>query len=231
MVMGLDEVYLATAIRELQALRASQLPAIRRAGDLLADTWRGTGCLFVARTNHTLHTELVGRAGGPVRMQVLDDGGASYDEEVRSLPDVRPGDLILVHSNCGNVRKTASIVALARGAGVHTVALTQVDYERGVPETADRAGLQLLHQAADVTVDLGGVLGDAALDVPGSPVPICPTSGVTGVAAAWAIIARACRVLAAEGAPPPMLRSVQLPGAVEDNAGARAAWQTARAER
>lgn len=222
------EGYLTEAVAELEALKA-QRPAIRRAGRLLAEVWRGSGCLFIAPTGHSLHTELTGRAGGPVQAQALDLRGARYYEEVRSLGSVRPGDMILIHSNCGNTPQIRSVVTLAHAMGVPVVALTQVAYERHVAMQPG-AGV-MLHETADITVDLGGVVGDAALELPGVPVPVCPTSGVAGAAAAWAIVAAACELLSAEGRAPAMLRSVQLPDAIAFNAEATAAWRARRGDR
>lgn len=223
---SLSEDYLATVTGEVAALRA-QLPAIRKAGRLLANSWRGSGCLFVTKTNHTMYTELVGRAGGPVAVRVLDDGGARYDEELSALPDVRRGDVILVYSNRGNNNKTGSIIALARALGAHVIALTQVGYERyaaPLPGSAKRG-------TADAVIDIGGVIGDAALALPASGVRICPTSGVTGVATAWAIVAAACEFLAEEGREPVMLRSIQYADAIAVNRRAQSAWQTRRVRR
>jgi glycine/D-amino acid oxidase-like deaminating enzyme len=73
-VVDLSETYLATIGEHLAYLRRSQLSTIRAAGELLATTWREAGCLFVARTQHTLHGELLNRASGPVAVAVLDDG-------------------------------------------------------------------------------------------------------------------------------------------------------------
>lgn len=62
----LTATYLGFAAQALAELR-SQMPRIHQAGDLLAETRRRGGALVVARTGHTLHSELIGRAGGPGR--------------------------------------------------------------------------------------------------------------------------------------------------------------------
>lgn len=218
--MDLSEAYLAAALEQLVELQSTQLPAIRRAADLLADTWRDGGRLLVARTHHTLHGELLNRAGGPVAAAVLDDGGATHEQMVEHLPNVQTGDLVLVHSNCGSTRKTVSIAEAARRQGAATVALTQVGFEQSELVRPERPSGRFLHEVADVTVDLGGVVGDGAVEIPGTQASVGPTSGLTGIAAAWAIIVGSCELLAADGASTPILKAVQLPGAEAHNLAA-----------
>ena len=222
--MTLAEAYLQAALEDLERLRRTQLDAIDVAADHVATAWRRGGWLFVARTQHSLHSELVGRASGPVAARVLDDGGATHDELVESLPDVRPGDVVLIHSNCGSTRKTVSIAESATRQGAISIALTQVAFERSDLVRCAHPSGRLLHEVADLTVDLGGVVGDGALGVPGTELTVGPTSGVTGAAAAWSIVARACERIAEDGGEPLVLRAVQLPNAEDHNRAAIARW-------
>lgn len=222
--MDLAESYLQAALDDLKLLRRTQLLAIGAAANSVAAAWRDGGWLFVARTQHSLHTELVGRASGPVAVRVLDDAGASHDQLVESLPQVHPSDVVLIHSNCGSTPKTVSIAEAANRQGATTIALTQVAFERSDLIRPAHASGRLLHEVAEVTVDLGGSVGDGALRIPGTQVAVGPTSGITGVAAAWSIIARACEILAADGTDPLVLRAVQLPDADDHNQAAMARW-------
>lgn len=56
----LADAYLGEAISALSCLRAGQARRIREAARVLAQSWSDGGCLWVARTGHSLHTELVG---------------------------------------------------------------------------------------------------------------------------------------------------------------------------
>ncbi len=209
----LATVYLRVGVRELNTLLERQLPQIRQAGHMLADTWASGGCLFASHTNHVLTTELANRAGGPVRMLALDHGGTPGNMDSPGLVDVQAGDLILIHSNCGSGAREGSIVAHARHLGAKTVALTQVVYEQSALVSSNHSSGRMLHELADATIDIGGVVGDAAIRVLGCETPICPTSGLTGVAAAWAIVAAAAEVLTGRGQTTPFFRSAQMPGA------------------
>jgi hypothetical protein len=148
-VVDLSETYLATIGEHLAYLRRSQLSTIRAAGELLATTWREAGCLFVARTQHTLHGELLNRPSGPVAVAVLDDGGTRHDELVEHLPDVDAGDLVLIHANCGTTRKIVSIAETARRLGAATVALTQVSFERSDLVSSSHPSGRTLHEVLE----------------------------------------------------------------------------------
>lgn len=223
--MSLVRRYLDEAASAVTRLQRDDNPHVLAAARLLARSWSGGGRLLVAKTNHTLHEELVERAAGPVAVALLDDGGARYDECIREIPGARPEDVILIHSNCGTTAKTVSIAFAARNMGIPTIALTQLPFETSEMVRAEHPSGQRLHEVCDVVVDLGGVPGDGALSIPGSQVRVAPLSGVVGVAAAWAIIAGACDLLAREGAVLRVLDSVQMPGAAERNRAVIGRWQ------
>lgn len=217
--MGIDLMrrYLDEVSSAVARLRNEDSDHVMAAARLLADSWSAGGRLLVAKTNHTLHEELVGRASGPVAVVPLDDGDARYDECVGDLPGATRKDVILIHSNCGTTAKTVSIAIMARDMGISTIALTCLPFEASDLVRAEHPSGKRLHEVCDVVVDLGGMPGDGVVSVPGSQVRVAPLSGVLGVAAAWAIIAAACDLLAREGKELRVLDSVQLPGAAERN--------------
>lgn len=217
----LDEV--SGAVARLQSKESLHIAAAAR---LLAESWSAGGRLLVAQTNHTLHEELVGRASGPVAVMPLDDGGVRYDECVAGLPGATSRDVILIHSNSGTTAKTVSIAAVARDMGISTVALTGLPFETSDLVRAEHPSGKRLHEVCDVVIDLGGRPGDGVLLVPGSSVRVAPLSGVLGVAAAWAIIAGACDLLARDGKELRVLDSVQLPGAAERNRLVLERWRS-----
>lgn len=219
----LAATYLRFAAEALTKLQ-SQVPRIHRAGDLLAETWRHGGTLVVPRTGHTLHTELVGRAGGPGAVRVLEDH-RSFDQPTDTLVGVGRSDLLLIHANNSAAVKPVSIAEQACARGTRVVLLTQPAWD-GSDEVLDRSRQGVLRGLAAVTIELSGPVGDAALTLPGSTESLAPISGVSAVAAAWAIIARAAQVLAADDAEPRFLRSVYLRGAAQWNARVAGRGQT-----
>ena len=75
-----------------------------------------------------------------------------------------------------------------------------------------RGGSSKLAELADVVIDNGGVAGDAAVTVPGVPVPVGPTSTVVGAAIVNAIAVRAVATAAASGAQPAVFSSSNMAG-------------------
>ena len=55
------------------------------------------------------------------------------------------------------------------------------------------------HQYANIWIDTGMSRVDAVLDIPGSPVRVCPVSPVLGMTSFWMMMADACRILARDG--------------------------------
>ena len=230
--------YLAGADLLLRRLANEGAGTIEDAARVLSCAWRKGGILAVARTNHVLHDELIRRAGGPIAVAELEEDaeaslialdGTQLDRVVYRLTNVRQDDVVLVHVNAGTSRHAVDLALQARAVGARSIALNQLAYERA-SEARHPSGKRLA-DVADVTVDLGGEIGDAAIAITGLDAKVAPTSGVTGTAAAWAIIARACEILAGEGLSVPIFQSMHEPGAPERNDQLVRNWRTMRAGR
>jgi uncharacterized phosphosugar-binding protein len=210
---GASAAYVSRVIQLVEALGDSQQGAISRAAALVAESWSEGGRLMVARTQHSLHTELVHRASGPAAILPLDDGGIPHDREVEELPQLRRGDVVLIHSNAGTTVKTVSLALLAASRGVPTIALTQMPFESRPDLTAQHPSGKRLNEVSTITIDLGGDPADGAVEVPGLDVAVGPTSGATGVVAAWMIVVGACAIMASKNELPFILQGLQVPGA------------------
>lgn len=220
--MWIDQ-YLAAVESALADLRAHEAPQLSRAAAVLAEAWLRGGKLLVARTSHTLHDELVGRAAGPVAVVVADDGGATYDQEVAAIANASPGDVLLIHSNCGTTTKAVSLARCARNAGVATIGIVQLAFEASERIGSDDVHGQRLHEVCDVVIDVGGAFGDGMIERSGAS-SIAPLSGALAVAAAWAIIAGGAELAEHDGRRVRVLESLQLAGAAERNRALTDAW-------
>lgn len=104
-----------------------QLPNIHRAGELLAESWRHGGVLWVSEGNHIMHGELVDRASGPIAARRLDTGAGIVDPvPVRDLIGVESRDTVLLYSNTGNSAYTDTVTTMAHERGCPVIALTQL---------------------------------------------------------------------------------------------------------
>lgn len=203
--------YAAVALGRLERLVASQHASITAAGNVVADALAGGGRLWLAPTSHTVHLEASHRAGGLVAAHQLHD-----------LAAIAPRDAVLVATPAGTWREPVetALAAKARGAGV--IAMTQLEFELDRRLSPAHPSGRLLHECADVVIDLGGPYGDGEQVLAG--VPFLPTSGLTSVMALWMVVAAATDALAARGLEPLTLASVLLPGAADRNDALIAAY-------
>jgi uncharacterized phosphosugar-binding protein len=235
MTAGQD--YLELAARQIARLGATQGPAIEQAAGWSADALAGGHRIWVAATSHVLHTELVLRAGGLVAVHQLgsapDLAKPMYGVEMAATLgdgtfDPAPGDIALIGTNAGTDAGTVEVALAAQRAGCRLIAMTCLAYETYAEVVVEHESGQKLIDFADLVIDLGCPVGDAALAIGGLDVPFGPTSGVTLVACSWAILARASELLVAQGLRPIVYRSVQLPGGEAEFAAKKAGYETTR---
>jgi uncharacterized phosphosugar-binding protein len=220
--MSAADRYLTGVLAILESVAASGGTSIEIAANAIASAIAGGHRVFVAGTSHVLHTELVLRAGGLAAVHSLGDPPDLADPMLALsngalvgdgtfVPET--GDVVLVGTNAGTDAGTVEVALEARDAGCFVVALTSVAYERWPDIVREHPSGQRLLDVADVVIDIGGVVGDGIVRLPGVDTPVAPTSGVVLVAVAWAVLARAAERLVEQGLEPIVYRSVQMPGA------------------
>src|SRR6188472_223563 len=229
-----DLTYLAAATAAIQDLADTQADAIGRAADAVATAIAADHRVFVASTSHVLHSELVMRAGGLAAVHALgeppDFTQPMLDLRAGALDAIGPfqpeaGDVVLIGTNAGTDAGTVEVALAARAAGCVVVGLTCVAYESWPDVVRDHPTRGRLMDLSDILIDVGGVVGDGIVELPGLDVALGPTSGVALVAAAWAILVGAAERLLAQGLTPVAYRSVQIPGAEDLFHERRAAYE------
>ena len=227
--------YLAVTQELLARLVDHEWPNISAAADLLADALERGGTVHAFGTGHShmLAEELFYRAGGLVRVSpMLFEGlmlhaSAPLSTALERLPGlaaallddhpIAPGDVLIIASNSGGNAVTSQLAQLARSAGVPVVALTSL---RHATSTAARAsGFPRLHEVADVVIDNGGCVGDAAIRIEGFDSSVAPTSTVVGAAILNAVAAEAVERLVARGHAPAVYTSSNVESGDAANAG------------
>ncbi len=232
----------------LEHIRSTQLPAIGRAAELIAEAAESGGGLHFYDTGHCSR-EAIHRAGGlcmlnhlqfslslesrpaPKRAEQVGERQLAHrgeeDEKLAALAVERsalaPGDVLLVSSVSG---RAASVVEVARAAqrrGLHVVAITNTTYSRAVESRHSSA--ERLFEVADVVIDNCGVVGDAVLNVEGLDTGVAPSSGVAFCYIIWAVISEAVSQMLARGLKPHVYRSINLPDGEEFNSSAEAAYR------
>jgi len=222
--------YLANLTDRLSALRRELAEPIAAAVEMVVETARGDGRVYVFGTGHShmLAEEVHYRAGGlaftvPILAGpiMLHEGAVAGTVYERTEGVVRPimerygigaNDIVFVSSNSGVNAAPLEAARYGREKGARVIAITSVDYS-----TAAAKGGTRLADLADLVLDNGSPPGDAVLSVPGSELRVGPVSTAIGVAIINAIFAGVAARLSADGGAPIYL-SANMPGAKEINA-------------
>lgn len=240
----LAERYFHKLREVLDRIEATQIENIRRAAEMIVESVKAGGCVHLLDTGHMLAHEAVGRAGGlmmmtPVRFNVevanparprgLPAKPRIFADEIQGLSDyvlssssIYPGDVLIVGSVSGKNALPVDVALKAQAMGVKVVAITSVEYSKALPSRHPSG--KRLYEVADVVIDNCGAVGDAAVDVPGLDVSICPTSGIAAAHIIWALTAEIVERLMACGIKPSVYKSNHAPGASQHNAEAQAAF-------
>lgn len=227
--------YLAIAEGLVTRLGSDGWPSIDAAATLLVEAIASghTVHAFGSGHSHMLAEELFYRAGGLVRVRPLLFEGlmlhasAPLSTSLERLPglaqallDDHPmaaGDVLLIASNSGSNAVTVDLAGLARDAGVHTIAITSLGHATS-PQSRARGGPRL-HEIAEVVIDNGGIVGDAAVDIKGLETRVGPTSTVVGAAIMNALVAETVERLIARGVIPEVYASSNVAGGDARNHG------------
>ncbi len=213
----------------LTKVEESQAEAIRAAAKLVAECIANDGLIHIFGTGHShmLAEELFYRAGGLVNVSPILDSGLMLHESALGSTDLErlegyvalvlrrytfsPHDIMVVVSNSGRNPGPIEAALEARRWGLPVIALTSLGQSRS--SSSRHSSGKRLFELADVVLDNGGVSGDAALDIPGLPARVCPTSTIVGAALLHAMVYEATILLRARGQQPHILLSSNLDAA------------------
>jgi uncharacterized phosphosugar-binding protein len=219
--------YLATATALLEKAVAVNTPVLKLLGPVIGESLARGGVLHLFGSGHSdvIARELIGRAGGLVCISGLPDatGGfienlAGYGTKLAERYDrqcgLLPGETVIVISNSGKNASPLEVALYAKAKGLNVVGLTCVEMARSAATV--HPGGKNLHEIADHVLDNCGVPGDAVVAV-GPGVMAGPTSTFIGATLLNLLALGVVDWLKAGGHPLPILRSQNLPGAIEHN--------------
>jgi uncharacterized phosphosugar-binding protein len=229
-----SEAYLEAAAQGLERLRDTQLEAINRAAETIAQAIAdGHKVLaFGAAHSFILAMEMVYRTGGLMLVNPIYPHGMdlavrplTLTSQIERLPGlgrallenspVAKGDVLIIASTSGRNAVAIDMAIAAREAGITTIAVTSMEYTRSV-DSRHPSGKKL-YELCDQVIDNCAPAGDAVVEIPGFPQKAGPLSTVLGCAAVNAVIAQAIRNLVDRGIAPPVFVSANLPGGDEHN--------------
>ena len=233
---SLAESYYTRANELLARAWSANAPVIAQLAPVIGASIAKGGVVHTFGSGHSelISREIIGRAGGLVCVTGLIDptGGfienlpgygtklvERYDRQYQLLA----GEVIIVISNSGKNGSPIDAALYAKQKGLTVVALTCLAMSRATP--SQHPGGKRLFEVADHVLDNGGVPGDAIVEVfpaeAGLPaetsVKAGPTSTFIGCSVLNWLTLAVVDWLKAGGHAPPLLRSQNLPGAIEYN--------------
>lgn len=216
-----------------------------RANEMLATAWQKNSATIgalapvlgasVARGD-VIHTfgsghsdiiarEIVGRAGGLVCITSIPDPTAGFIENLVGYGtqlverydrqyELRPGEAVIVISNSGKNSSPIEVALHAKKKGCIVIALTSVAMS-STAQTVHPSGRKL-HEIADHVLDNGGVPGDTVMKLT-DDIMTGPTSTFIGCSLLNWLMLSTMEWLRDHGHEVPVLRSQNIPGAIEHN--------------
>ena len=216
-----------------------------RANEMLAHAWtanEGTiatlapiigtslakgGVLHTFGSGHSelISREIIGRAGGLVCISGVIDPTAGFIENLVGYGtklierydrqhQLLPGETIIVISNSGKNSSPIEVAQYAKKKGLHVVGLSSLVMS-STTATVHPSG-QRLHEVADHLLDNGGIPGDTIIEVRDG-IMSGPTSTFIGCSLLNWLMLSVVEWLKTNGHPLPILRSQNLPNAIEHN--------------
>lgn len=185
------------------------------------------GVLHVFGSGHSdvIGREIIGRAGGLACVSGLIDPtggfienqvgyGTTLAERYDRQYGLLPGEGIIVISNSGKNSAPLEVALYAKARGLTVIGLTSVRMS-STAQTVHPGGKKL-HEIADHVLDNLGIPGDTLIDL-GDGTMSGPTSTMVGALLLNLLMLEVIAWLQAHGHTPPLLRSQNLPGAIEHN--------------
>jgi uncharacterized phosphosugar-binding protein len=202
-------------------------PVIARLTPIIGASLARGGVLHTFGSGHSelIAREIIGRAGGLVCISGVIDPTAGFIENLVGYGtklierhdrqyQLLPGETIIVISNSGKNSSPLEVALYAKKKGLNVVGLTAVAMSSTFATV--HPGGKNLHAVADHVLDNCGVPGDAVVEVtPG--LHAGPTSTLTSALLLNLLMLAVTDWLKANGHPLPVLRSQNLPGAIESN--------------
>jgi uncharacterized phosphosugar-binding protein len=221
------ETYLATATAMLQRACAQNAPVLKKLGPIIGESLAKGGVLHLFGSGHSeiIAREIIGRAGGLVCISGIADPtggfienivgyGTKLAERYDRAHGLLSGETIIVISNSGKNSSPIEVALYAKSKGLHVVGLTCVEMAKTAATV--HPGGKTLHEVADHVLDNCGVPGDAITPV-ADGVMAGPTSTLIGTTLLNLLSLEVIAWLKAGGHPLPILRSQNLPNAIEYN--------------
>lgn len=227
--------YIETVLATIDKAWKTQSEQITRAVGFLAEATKRKSNCYIFGCSHAgiIAEEGFYRSGGLVTLNpiffpgfMLNTRPVTMTSQLERLPGLakiildenklKKDDVLFIHSVSGRNTVPVEAAEEAKKRGIHTVALTNLEYSMSVASRAPSG--KRLFEVCDVVIDNCGCVSDAAVTIDGLSEKIGPTSTTVGAALINAIIIEAVEKLVNEGIVPPVFMSANIDGGTEHNA-------------
>lgn len=235
--------YLEAVRGILNHLEETQLENVEKAANLVVDSLKNGGSIFLSGIGHSNEQDFLNRAGGLAAVQAFSfnfhlNNPVAECSANRPRPEpvevdletarfavragnLRSGDVLMLGSVSGKNRGPIELAKACRDAGVKVIGITSLEYTSHV-ESLHPSGKKLC-DVVDVVIDNGAPYGDGAVDIPGFDFKLLPVSGVSATVAGWMIWGRVIEIMSDAGDPPSVFMSI-------NREGGQAYYEKSRAE-
>jgi uncharacterized phosphosugar-binding protein len=231
----LAQAYYEKSLAMLAEARARNAATLAALAPVIGQSLAAGGIVHTFGSGHSeiIAREIVGRAGGLVAIGSIPDPTAGFIENLVGYGtalvqrydrqyELRPGEVIIVISNSGKNSAPLEVALHAKSKGCIVVGLTSVTMS-ATAKTVHPGGKKL-HELSDYVLDNGGVPGDTVM--PLTPeIMTGPTSTFIGASLLNWLMLSVMEWMRDHGHPLPVLRSQNIPGAIEHNRQVGAAYK------
>ncbi|MES2691888.1 MAG: sugar isomerase domain-containing protein [Verrucomicrobiota bacterium] len=227
MLSPLAEAYYARANEMLATAREKNAPVIAQLAPVIGASIARGEVVHTFGSGHSeiIAREIVGRAGGLVAITSIPDPTAGFIENLVGFGtslvqrydrqyELRAGEVIIVISNSGKNSSPIEVALHAKSKGCIVVGLTSVVMSTST-KTVHPSGKKL-HELSDYVLDNGGVPGDTVMKLT-DDIMTGPTSTFIGGSILNWLMLSVMEWLRDNKHPLPVLRSQNIPGAIDHN--------------
>jgi uncharacterized phosphosugar-binding protein len=224
---SLPESYFTRANELLARAWETNAPVLARLAPIVGECVARGGVIHTFGSGHSelVSREIIGRAGGLVCVTGIIDPTAGFIENLPGYGtrlaarydrqhQLLSGEVLIAISNSGKNCSPIEVALYAKQKGLTVVVLTSVAMSHATP--SEHPGGKKLPDVADHVLDNGGVPGDAIVEVVDG-VRAGPTSTLIGCSVLNWLMLATIDWLKQNQHPLPVLRSQNLPGAIEHN--------------
>ncbi len=225
--------YYDSVIRLLGEIQQGQADVIDGATGLIFSSLAADGVLhlFGSGHSHLVAEEAFHRAGGLVPVNAMTEPfltpltapkKSGRFERLSGIAPIlldyhepRPGEVLLIISNAGINPVSVELALEAKARGLTVIAITSLRHARAV--ASRHASGKRLFEVADLVIDNCGDVGDGAISIGGLVEKVGPTSLLAGAFIVNSLVCGVVERFVAQGLPPPIYLSANLPGGDEHN--------------